>query len=477
MGFTFNGIRKDFVIIGRDWVMPGWGEVERKVINIDGRPGGVTTQFNERERRFSVPIVLPSSTFEQKERYVEELAEWLIHDKPLPLVFDKYPNRTLYAEIEGTFEFSQFTEHSEGFITFVCADPYKYGSEKHINFTSDAVVIENNGTAEADPIFELTATEKSTFAMISNGEQYNLIGQTVDVDEQLVDEKTLIFDERGDTLSNWITSGTSVDGDVTGTMTTDGTGIVVNNYGSGNKWHGPALLKEIAPIQDFEIEMRLRVEATNPNQTYRIEFYLFDENMQVLGKMAIMDASQGRIQYSAEGRIGSFIGKHKNYLISSQNYERNRNHFHGMLRMRRIGKRFEFYVARIGHNEQGFIHHDFLDIPFNDINNEYQGKLKYVQIHIGKYGSTSNPPTPRINLIKVSELNEVLVDQTPYIFGVGDIVTFDHKNDDILVNGEARNDLKNFGGSFFKLQKGENVITVTPEDSFDSEIKFRERYR
>src|SRR5690625_776924 len=139
LGFTFNGIRKDFVIIGRDWVMPGWGEVERKVINIDGRPGGVTTQFNERERRFSVPIVLPSSTFEQKERYVEELAEWLIHDKPLPLVFDKYPNRTLYAEIEGTFEYSQFTEHSEGFITFVCADPYKYGSEKHINFTSDAV--------------------------------------------------------------------------------------------------------------------------------------------------------------------------------------------------------------------------------------------------------------------------------------------------------------------------------------------------
>jgi len=84
---------------------------------------------------------------------------------------------------------------------------------------------------------------------------------------------------------------------------------------------------------------------------------------------------------------------------------------------------------------------------------------------------------PRINAIKVTELKEVKVDETPYILDVGDVVTFDHKDEDLLINGEPRNDLKNFGGSFFKLQKGYNNVVVTPSDTFDAKVKFRDKYR
>src|SRR5690606_4875943 len=126
----------------------------------------------------------------------------------------------------------------------------------------DSGIVENEGTAEADPIIELTATQKATFAMVSLGdEEYNLMGRPADVDEQIVDEKTLIFDERGDTLDTWTTAGTEVDGTVSGSLTTDGTGIVVSDYGTGSGWYGPALMKEISPIQDFEVEMRLRVDT------------------------------------------------------------------------------------------------------------------------------------------------------------------------------------------------------------------------
>src|SRR5690606_26134783 len=325
-------------------------------------------------------------------------------------------DRIYYALVDGELELDEIFSTGRGEITFICPDPYKYGAEKSVETTSDTFIVENNGTAEAEPIIELTATEKAAFAMVSNGEEYMIIGKPGEVDEQLVDEKVRVLYERGDTLSEWTTAGTQVDGAVTGQMTTDGTGIVVQSYGTNAGWHGPALLKEIDPIQDFEVSMRLRVEATNPNTTYRIEFYLFDEFMNVLGKMAIMDASRGKIQYAAEGRIGPFVGKHVNYLISSRNYQRDRAHFHGMLRMKRIGKRFEFYVARIGHTgEEGHIHHDTLMEVFNDVNNQYQGRLRYVQIHIGKYGDTPSAKTPRINAIEVFEHNEVLVDETPYI--------------------------------------------------------------
>lgn len=474
----FNGIEKDYLKVVRGRKRPAWAPVQRNLITVTGMTGAHLSQTDTQVRVISVPILIMAESFSDLQKIKEDLAEWLIHDEPKELVFRDEPDRIYYAVVDGELDLDELVRWGDGVITFVCPDPNKYGPEKTVEPSSDAFIVENNGTAEAEPIIELTATEKATFAMVATENEYNLIGRPAEVDEQLVDEKVRVLYERGDTINEWTTAGTQVDGAVTGQMTTDGTGIVVQSYGTNAGWHGPALLKEIDPIQDFEVAMRLRVEATDPNTTYRLEFYLFDEFMNVLGKMAIMDASRGKIQYAAEGRVGPFVGKHINYLISSRNYQRDRAHFHGMLRMKRIGKRFEFYVARIGHtSEEGHIHHDTLTEVFNDVNNQYQGRLRYVQIHIGKYGDTPSAQTPKISAIEVFEHNEVLVDETPYIIYPGDIVEFDHVTKDIRLNGESRKDLKAFGGSFFTLKKGINTLTVTPENTFNTKITYRERYK
>lgn len=413
----------------------------------------------------------------------EEMASWLFTKEPSPLQFDDEPNRTYYAVVQNTMDdFEEFIRFKRGTIQFLCPDPYKYGPEKTLSFPADIVTFDNNGTAEADPIFELTAKKKATFAMISNEDnEYNLIGKPADVDEQLVDEKTLIFSERGETLDTWSDAGTQFDnGKVTGgQLGTDGTGIHPLTYGDPGDWegwYGPALMKEISPIQDFEVEMRLRADTDRPDQLYRIEFYLYDENMNVLGKMAVRDFSLTMDRYAAEGRFGPFLGAGRNYLISQENYIREGSHFHGMVRMRRVGQEFEFYVARLRTGENEGRHHDILKRTFHDVNNEYQGRLRYVQINIARNTQGRSANVPRINAISVYELRQATIDQTPYILNAGDKVLFDHKDDDILVNGEPRNDLKNFGGSFFKLKKGENMIIVSPEDTFDTKVKFRDKY-
>src|SRR5690625_7908157 len=98
----------------------------------------------------------------------DELAEWLITNEPVPLTFDDEPNRTYYAVIEGTIDdFDRFVNQRSGVITFLLPDPYGYGNEKTYELPSDIEMIENNGTAPSDPIFELAAKEKSTFAMAS----------------------------------------------------------------------------------------------------------------------------------------------------------------------------------------------------------------------------------------------------------------------------------------------------------------------
>lgn len=459
----------------------GLTEQELTTIRAAGSEHDYVSYRTKPLRYLEIDYEIRASDKETLRKKIDEVSAIIETKENVPIIFPDEIDRIYYGEyagVEESLEYYHIGIH-RGTI-YILRDKYKYSNvERVLTFPADIVTVENKGTAEADPIFELTAKKKATFAMISNGDnEYNLIGKPADVDEQLVDEKTLVLNERGETLDTWTTAGTSVDGGkVDGELGTDGTGILPLNYGTGDKWHGPALLKEINPIQDFEVEMRLRAETTKPDQNYRIEFYLFDENTEVLGKMSLWDNSAGRVQFVAEGRYGEYLGKHINYPISSKNYQRIEKHFHGMLRMRRIGQRFEFYVARLrgGETETG-AHYDTLTQVFNDVNNEYQGRLKYVQIHIAQYAT--NPPAriPRINNIAVYEHKKVLEDQTPYILYPDDIVTFDHKNDDLLINGEPRNDLKNFGGSFFKLKKGENMIIVTPEDTFDTKVTFRDKY-
>src|SRR5699024_1027964 len=143
---------------------------------------------------------------------------------------------------------------------FLVLDGYGYGQEKTLHFPSDLVAIENNGTAPADPIFELTATKKATFAMIGNQEdEYNMLGQPADDDVQEVDTRTSVLYENGSTLNEWthtqdldmLNNDTNIDS-LDGQMGTDGSGIRVNkNATPREKQRGPAIYYELnGGVQD-----------------------------------------------------------------------------------------------------------------------------------------------------------------------------------------------------------------------------------
>jgi len=476
-----NDFYNDYFIVNS---VSGRGIVaeENEIIPVAKMDGAYASYSRTPVRYLDVAITAKGKDENSLHKKIERLDDLMPRGKDLVITFADEVDREYYgrlSDVQGEF-LSNIIYRAV--LTFVCPDPYKYGEEKEESFTDDSIIIDNKGTATAKPIIELTAKEKSTFAMVTLGdEQYNLIGQPSDVDVETIDTRNAIFNERGETLNQWDgSSGAQIDnGLVTGDqLGFDGTGIHPLSYGdagSWDKWYGPALIREINSIQDFEVEMRLRVSSDRPSDLYRIEFYLYDENMNVLGKMAIRDAAQHNTRYAAEGRIGEFMGAGKNYLISQENYLREETHFHGMVRMRRIGKRFEFYVAKLKTGEEEGRHYDSLNVIYNDVENEYQGKLKYVQINICRHAQGTRPSVPRINAIKVTELTEEVVDKTPYIIYPDDVITFDHVNADVLLNGELSKDT--FFGDFFELKKGQNHLTITPEDTFDTVVKYRERYR
>lgn len=474
---TFNNIKKEWLILKQGRSKAPFAPLNRNLITVPGMAGAYLSSTEIEPMIITQPVAFFVNNDIKSLELKDELASWLYTEGPVPLQFDDEPGRIYYAVVQNTIsDFEKFSNLRQGTIEFLVLDGYSYGPEKEIEFPTDLVSIENKGTAESDPIFELTATQKTTFAMVANAnDEYNLIGKPTTVTEDIVDTRTILFEEDGSSLSSWTSSGVKIDGgDVSGSFGTDGAGITVPNYGSGNHWHGPALMKEIDAVQDFEVKAHLQMRTTDVSQTARIEVYLYDENMNVLGKMGVMDNMTTQYVKKGEARYGPFVGRHQNYLISSANYDYNWDYFFGMLRIRRIGNEFEFYITRIAENSD---HVFSLKESYIDANNEHAGKLKYVQIHIGKYGTNPDPYSTKFFTVSAYELSEATEDQTPYILNVGDKVIFDHKNDDILVNGEPRNDLKNFGGSFFKLDRGFNNIVISPENTFETKLKFRERFR
>src|SRR5690606_25561549 len=285
----------------------------------------------------------------------------------------------------------------------------------------------------------------------------------------------LLFREDGSTLNTWTSAGTQVDGGiVTGEMNTDGAGITVPDYGTGSAWHGPALIKEVTPVQDFEVSAHLQIRTTAVTQTARVEVYLFDENMNVLGKIALLDNQTKVYRKIGEARIGPFLQRYENYLISARNYQYNWDYWFGMLRITRVGNMFEFYITRIGTNNK---HVYGIKQVYHDSENNYAGKLKYVQIHIGTYGTTGRAYSAKFFSVYAYELTQATEDQTPYIAYPGDVITFDHTTNELLLNGEDAKRLKDFGGEYFDLPKGFTTLTVLPEGAFDTTVRFRPRYR
>src|SRR5699024_9103883 len=101
-------------------------------------------------------------------------------------------------------------------ISITCGNPHKRGKEPFEDTFEDySFVVENKGMALAKPVFELTAREKTTFAMVSNGtdenSSYNIIGVPTDVDEEVVDYEEVVLTERGESLDEWNATGVKID--------------------------------------------------------------------------------------------------------------------------------------------------------------------------------------------------------------------------------------------------------------------------
>lgn len=465
-----------YLLDGR--VKPPFAALRRNIVRVPGMPGAHLQSTTIEPLIIYQPIGFKVSNDEHALQLKDELASWLYTEEPVPLVFDDEPGRTYYAVIQNTIEdFTKFLKQRKGTLEFLCLDPYGYGPEKTAIFPSDAVNLTNHGTAEADPIFEMEVLQPVTFAMIQNQKgEYQMVGRPVDVDSVPFNETELIKHDTMSTTTGWTTAAQVDNGVLSGTMVSDGNKFIVSNFGSSSegKWYGPAL-KTSLPEQLQDFRMDALVNNLNGNDKVgRVDLYLLDANSHIIGSIRIVDAWENIKRNRGRAYIQN--GTKQHHLINLSDVSDSGeiwNDFDGILRLERIGTKWLAYIGKI--REDG-THHARRIVRFDDVAQDFMTRIAQIQIHIGKFGPFEHSQMS-VKDLKVWKINNPEDNQIPYIAYMGDIITFDHKNNDILINGESRKDLKNFGGRFFKLEKGMNQLIVQPGDSFNTKVKHSEKFR
>ena len=192
--FSFNGIIKPYIYVEEKSNRPPWAPVTRGYQQVPGRPGAHLIKKTKVEPRpLPIPVYFKAESIADLQKMKEELAAWLIHDDPKPLVFDDEPDRTYYAIVDGSFDVEEFVRTGKGTIPFICPDPYKYGEEKTVPINSGGRIV-NNGTVDTNPVLTITFTAATNNFEITCGSKmvrviYNFIKNdvlTIDMDKRKV---------------------------------------------------------------------------------------------------------------------------------------------------------------------------------------------------------------------------------------------------------------------------------------------------
>ncbi|SFA50914.1 Phage tail protein [Parageobacillus thermantarcticus] len=451
--------------------------LNRNKLTVPGRRGAYLVNTQEDERHVRIVLQIETDSMQEFDALKHTIFDLFYSEEAFSIIRDITPDKEIFVMQEGEFDIENISDSDGEFeITLTMLDPYIYGPEKEAVFPSDVVSLNYKGTAPGDPIFDLEVLKPVTFALIQNqNDEYMMIGKPVNVDDQVpVEREQRIFWSHGDTLVGW-TTGSNIDGTVAGTMASNGYKFYPINFGTGSgSWHGPAMKTSLPQVlEHFRVDAIVEFFNSAPS-VGRLEIYLLAEDGDVISKIALRDTTPSRAATYGEARVGNAAVNY--YMFNDTGATPSTwTNFFGMLRIGRYNDEWFAYIAKI--DQTTGEHTARMYRSWRDTEGQFRKNLAQIQVHFGQLSSYTPITAMGIHDIKVFKWNPITQSEIPYIAREGDVITFDHKEKNILINGESHLDLKDFGARFFKLKPGENILTVYPEQSFNVTCRYRERFK
>ncbi len=482
--FTFNNQRKEYIQIEKGWKRPAWAPLKRKFLSVPGYPGArlLTTETEMRVLPVPVGIIVPDGS--DLETLKEEIAEWLITEKPVELVFDVTPNRTYLAVIDEYFDPEDFVALGKGTLNFVCPMPYKLGPTKTVEFEMDGrgliANFQNKGSVESNPIIEVEVTKPSTFLDVWNGTNYFRIGYPLKADQVPVERnQRVLWDEMGTTIG-WTDVPKTEDMTGGGKFKSDGYRFMAEYLGEPTVkgWHGCIAKKNIpqGPLQDFIMQAYVHINSYHWDQMGRVEIGLLDENSDYVARISMSDVQWEAEQNSGFASVGNSKKPGGQVLINEHgDHPDTWTNFRGRLWLARTGNRWEAYISK-------FILGTEIDdaerfVVWFDENNVNMNKVTQVQISISQFSNNMFCSQMSIDDLKIWKVNMNTQNNPPYIFDVGDKVVIDTERSLVTINGKSAINLKDIFSDYPVIHKGSNKLEIMPSTVGTAKVTYRERFR
>ncbi|HAR5976535.1 TPA: phage tail protein [Staphylococcus pseudintermedius] len=454
-----------------------------------GRPGGVLSHIKESVRTIEVNLLIDAyGTGRTLEDIVDEVVSWLTTNEPVPLIFDREPDKIYYAMTTGGLDPSYFVTFAKVKANFVCLDPYKYAVDGNQNTAiSDAVSVVNSGTADTPVIVEARALQNSNYYMISKGdEDYFMIGDD-DLDKPLRDYSPLILEDESQTLSGWNKQSTidftdnQTGGKVGGSFIVSDSkqSFYLNNDSvSGNGWNGAMYKRSFSKqAQDFTTTVKFGINQKNKGAV-RFAQYIYDSDNRVI-------ASIGYTNPNAKQAIGTIIVTLFDQSGNQQTVYKYKNNpslykldsFVVYIRLTRKDdvftvKSWKYKEFPYPLRKKAFDEHER---QFVDGGNFYQRPVVALSLYSAKNGSNNVMPLYIFGTY-TRELLPRPTNARDMIIKKGDLITIDMATKNVLVNEESFLSEKTFGSNYFNVDKGHTELVINPPGIFDTTVKWQDRY-
>lgn len=451
--------------------------ISRKSKLVPGRPGAVPNGYEVGPRPIKVIVEIEAATKEGWLTRFDELAGFVITEEPVELEFESEPGRFYMAEFEGEMQTREMNIYGQIELNFICNDPYAYKAEKSFQFVNGAAAITIGGTVESKPIYEIDVLEDITHLDVFTDEHYLRIGKPAPIEEVVYQRTTLLLSDNLTSLANWSTAQEVDNGYIAGTMTATAGGLTATNFGTAitpKKWQGPSVRRSLPEVvQNFQIDVP--VEMMNVSkETGMIEVYLRDALGNTVAKIGIEDIwiSLKRNQTKFQlGNVATRTVQHYRHADNPSAW----NNFKGLLRIWRDGNRFRPYFALVDSaGRHSWVSSKWMYTDFAD---DYSAPIASIQLAIRKYpGSAGSEADMKIKGVKLWRLNDPAAG-IPIMANAGAKIIIDTAKGVVLLNGEEREDLKDWFSDFFAIEPGTTTLLLQPFDKVSGKVKLRERLR
>jgi predicted phage tail component-like protein len=453
---------------------------DAELLEVPGRNGAYLRRVKTPPRELDVAITLRASSYVDLRDQVDQLNEIITTEEAVPLVFSDEIDKTYYGVLADSTNWDEIRNFGQGTLKFVCPDPYKYEAEQSALFVNDTATVSVGGNEETLPRFEATALGDLTHVDFVRGDgTYMRIGRVATIDDTIYEKETLVMHDTMDSTTGWTTPTYVDNGTITGTMAASGGAFTVGTWGPAESpavWQGPSLKRSIGEALDqFQIDVLLEMLNVGTNRIGMIEIYLLDANNNTVAKIGTEDINRTANVIQNKMQLGPTTNRHNHHITAD--YPSGWNNFNGIISLRRelVNGVYKYhpYFAKIDANGKHYWRSTYYN--YYDFSNEYTAPITQIQVAI-RFKVPGSYAEMKVFDIKAYRINEQ-PNGIPTILKTGDELVIDHKTEDILINGQPRKDLKDFGASYFTLKPGSNTIVSYPVDALDTTVFWRNKYK